>query len=179
MMATPRPQERKNLARGWELRSLIRCPSCGAAMTLHTARRGEKLYHYYRCHRSVDYRRNSCKQRMVRAERAEAAMWAFVSGVIKDPERIRAGMDALIEQKRAEMRGDPEREVWAWLERLAEVDQERCGYLRLAARGRITDAELDEAVAELQKTRQTAEQMIRWHERPPTSDDLNRKTRPP
>ena len=80
MMAAPRSQERKNLARGWELRGVIRCPSCGAAMTSHTATRGEKLYHYYRCHRSVDYRRNSCRQRMERAQKAEEAMWEFVSG---------------------------------------------------------------------------------------------------
>jgi hypothetical protein len=60
-MTTPRPQERKNLARGWELRGLMRCPSCGGAMGTHTAKRGDKLYHYYRCHRSVDYRRNSCR----------------------------------------------------------------------------------------------------------------------
>jgi site-specific DNA recombinase len=159
-MAAPRPQERKNLARGWELRGLMRCPSCGGAMTSHTAKRGDKLYYYYRCHRSVDYRRNSCRQRMVRAERAEAAMWEFVSGVLKDPERIHVGMDALIEQKRAEMRGDPEREGKVWLERIAEVDQERRGYLRLAAKGRITDAELDEAFAELEETRQTAEQEL-------------------
>ena len=52
------------------------------------------------------------------------------------------------------MRGDPEQEeVGAWLERFAEVDQERRGYLRLAAQGRITDAELDEALAELEGTR--------------------------
>src|SRR5215211_2534843 len=60
-MTTPRPQERKNLARGWELRGLMRCPSCGGAMGTHTAKRGDKLYHYYRCHRSVDYRRGSCR----------------------------------------------------------------------------------------------------------------------
>jgi site-specific DNA recombinase len=160
MMAAPRPQERKNLARAWELRGIIRCPSCGAAMTSHTARRGEKLYHYYRCHRSVDYRRNSCKQKMERAQKVEGAMWEFVSGVVKDPEKIRVGIDALIEQKRATMRGDPDREVRAWLDRLAEVDQERRGYLRLAAKGRMTDAELDEALAELEETREMVEQEL-------------------
>jgi site-specific DNA recombinase len=41
-IAAPRPQERRNLARGWELRGLMRCPSCGAAMTSHTATRGER-----------------------------------------------------------------------------------------------------------------------------------------
>jgi site-specific DNA recombinase len=160
MIAAPRPQERRNLARGWELRGLMRCPSCGAAMTSHTATRGEKVYYYYRCHRGADYRRNSCRQRMVRAEIVEAAMWEFVSSVLKDPRRIHAGMEALIEQKRAGTRGDPEREAKVWLERIAEVDQERRGYLRLAAKGRITDAELDEAFAELEETRQTAEQEL-------------------
>ena len=161
-MAAPRPQERKNLARGWEVMGLIRCP-CGAAMTTHTASRAGKdgkRYHYYRCHRAATYRRDSCKQRMERAERAEAAMWGFVSGVMKDPERIRVGVDALIERKRAEMRGDPEREATAWLERLAEIDQERRGYLRLAAKGRMSEEELDEALKELEEARRTAEREL-------------------
>ncbi len=155
-MTTPRPQERKNLAREWELRGLMRCPSCGGAMGTHTAKRGDKLYHYYRCHRSVDYRRNSCRQKMERAQKAEEAMWEFVSRVLKDPDRILAGMDVLIEQKRAELRGDPEREAKAWLERLAAVDQERRGYLKLAATGRMSEEELDEALADLEETRRTA-----------------------
>jgi site-specific DNA recombinase len=160
-MTTPRPQERKNLACGWELRGLMRCPSCGGAMTSHTAKRGEKLYHYYRCHRRVDYGRNSCKQRMTRAEKAEQAMWEFVSEAMKDPPgRIVAGMDALIEQKRASMHGDPTREAKTWLEKLAEVDQERRGYQRLAAKGHMTDEELNEALLELEDTRQTAEREL-------------------
>jgi site-specific DNA recombinase len=156
----PRPQERKNLARGWELRGLMRCPSCGGAMTPHTAKRDEKRYHYYRCHRGAEYRRGSCKQRMKRATEAEAAMWGFVSRILKDPGRILLGMDALIEQKRSEMRGDPAREARAWLERLAEVEQERRGYLRLAAKGLMSEAELDGALAELEETRQTAEREL-------------------
>ena len=159
-IAAPRPQERKNLTRGWELRGLMRCPSCGGSMTPHTAKRDEKRYHYYRYHRGAEYRRGSCKQRMKRAKEAEEAMWGFVSRIMKDPGRILVGMDALIEQKRSEMRGDPEREAKAWLERLAEVDQERRGYLRLAATGRMSEAELDVAIAELEETRQTAEREL-------------------
>jgi len=97
---------------------------------------------------------------MVRAETAEAEMWQFVSGVLKDPARIRAGMDALIEQKRGELRGNPERESKAWLERLAEVDQERRGYLRLAAKGHMSEHELGEALADLEETRQMAKQEL-------------------
>ena len=87
-------------------------------------------------------------------------MWEFVSRAMKDPGRIAVGMGAHIEQKRAAMRGDPEREAKAWLERLAEVDRERRGCLRLAAKGRMTDEELDEALSELEETRRTAEQEL-------------------
>jgi len=159
-VAAPRPQERKNLGRGWELRGLLRCPSCGGAMTTHTAKRDDKLYHYYRCHRNVDYGRHSCRQRMERAQKAEEAMWAFVSKILKDPGRILAGIDALIERKRAELRGDPKREAKAWLERIAEVDQERRGYLKLAATGRMSEEELDEALADLEVTRRTAKREL-------------------
>src|SRR3712207_6079099 len=58
------------------------------------------------------------------------------------------------------MRGDPEQEARAWLEKLSEVDQERRGYLRLAAKRRTTDEELDEALAELEETRKTAEREL-------------------
>lgn len=70
-------------------------------------------------------------------------VWEFVSGLRKAPERLRADLERLIEQERAVMRGDPEQEAKAWLEKLSEVDQERRGYLRLAAKGHITDEELE------------------------------------
>ena len=54
------------------------------------------------------------------------------------------------------MRGDPEQEIKAWLETLSEAEAERRGYLRLAAKGRMTDEELDEALAELKETQETA-----------------------
>ena len=118
----PYLQQKRKLVRGWELRGVIRC-GCGGVMGTHTATRGEKIYHYYKCYRGVDYNRNSCNQRMERAEKAEEAMWEFVSRTMKDPGRIAVGMDALIEQKRAAMHGDPTREAKAWLEKLSEVDQ--------------------------------------------------------
>ena len=58
------------------------------------------------------------------------------------------------------MRGDPDQEAASWLEKLSEVEQERRGYLRFAAKGHMTDEELDEALAELEETRTTAEQEL-------------------
>jgi hypothetical protein len=39
----------------------------------------------------------------------------------------------------------------AWPDKLAEVDSERCSYMKLAVRGTITDLELDEALGELEE----------------------------
>ena len=55
-------------------------------------------------------------------------MWEFVSNILKDPERILVGMDALIEHKRAELRGDPDREAASWLR---EARRDRPGAPRL------------------------------------------------
>jgi hypothetical protein len=80
---------------------------------------------------------------------------------LQQPERLQQGLDEMIEQERAAMRGDPEHVVRAWLDKLAEVDQERRGYLRLAAKGHMSDEELDEALRELEDIRKAAERELR------------------
>ena len=116
---------------------------------------------YYRFRRRNRDGASACSHsKCHRAETVEARVWDLVSGLLKDPEKLKAGIDAMIEAERAGMRGDPEQESKVWLEKLSEVDQERRGYLRLAAKGRISDEELDEAVAELEDTRQTAERAL-------------------
>jgi hypothetical protein len=66
----------------------------------------------------------------------------------------------MIELERERVRGNPEREAKAWLNKLAETDRERRGYQRLAANGHMTDEELDEALAELEETRTTAKREL-------------------
>jgi multidrug resistance efflux pump len=84
-----------------------------------------------------------------------------MSNLLKDPEKLKAGIEAMVEAERAGMRGDPKQEAKVWLEKLSETDQERRGYLRLAAKGHMADEELDEALAELEDARQTAENELR------------------
>ena len=60
-------------------------------------------------------------------------MWNVVFGLLKDPERLRAGLDEMIEQERAGMHGNPDQEAASWLEKISEVEQERRGYLRFGA----------------------------------------------
>ena len=76
---------------------------------------------------------------------------------MKDLEQLQSDLQRMIDLEKQGTHGDPEREAKAWLDKLAEVDAERRGYLRLAARGSISDAELDEALAELEETCNTAE----------------------
>jgi site-specific DNA recombinase len=155
----------KNGDRFWELSGgVLLCAECGCRMVATTVREKKTCptYHYYKCPKrrrhSLD---DACSNRKhYRAERSEAAVWEFVSGLLKDPEHLRVGLEAMIVQERAEMRGDPDREAASWLEKLSEISQERRGYIRLAAKGQITGGELEEALAELEGTRAIAEREL-------------------
>src|SRR5215208_5513235 len=117
---------------------------------------------YYRCRsRSRDGARGCVHRKCHRADEVEPRVWNLISSLLKDPRRLEAGLEEMIEQERVGLRGDPEQEAKTWLEKLSEVDQERRGYLRLAAKGVLTDAELDETLAELKETRETAERELR------------------
>jgi hypothetical protein len=96
-----------------------------------------------------------------RAAEAEAAVWDLVSRLLKDPERLRAGLDEMIERERAGKRGNQDREAASCSQKLSEVEQERRGYIRLAAKGHLTDEDLEQALAELEETRATAEEELR------------------
>ncbi len=87
-------------------------------------------------------------------------MWNFVRGLLRDPERIRAGLDRLIEEERSGLHRDPEREAKFWSKKLTEVEVERRGYQRLAARGHMTDEELAASLSELGETHETAEREL-------------------
>jgi hypothetical protein len=104
-------------------------------MTVHTSheRRIGKTYHYYMCPKRKRHGvYDACDNKMYnRAEQAEAAVWELVSGLLKGPERLRIGLEAMIERERSGVREDPEREAAVWLQTLSEADQERRGYLRL------------------------------------------------
>jgi hypothetical protein len=72
------------------------------------------------------------------------------------PETLRQDLERAIELRRAEMHGDPEREVRAWLEKLSEADNLRAGYQEQAARGLMTLDELAARLKDLEEQRKTA-----------------------
>jgi hypothetical protein len=152
--------------RFWELSgALMRCGECGRAMEamVKTARKksgGKYIFCYYRC-REGNRRRETCSNnRCIRSDRAHAAVWGLISKLLSEPERLREGLEAMIEEERKGMRGDPERESKAWLQKLAEVDRKRYGYLELAAEGFLGRDELRAKLAVLEETRETAEREL-------------------
>ena len=153
-MAAHRAPERKCLTRGWALRGVMRCP-CGASMSTHTTNNGSKSYYYYRCNRS-GYVRGPCRQRLVRAERTEAAVGSFVSDLLKDPQKIKAGMEALIDRELAAGSRDPARETRAWEEKLAECARSRRAYQDQQAAGLMTLEELRDKLEDIENTRMQA-----------------------
>lgn len=149
--------------RFWELSgALMRCGECGRAMEpvdrYYRTRSGEKgAICYYRC-REANRRKETCpNNRSIRSDRAHPAVWDPISGLLSDPERLRAGLDAMIEEQRGALRGDPERETRGWLEKLAALDRKRGGYLDLAAEGIMGRDELRSKLAGLLEAREAAE----------------------
>ena len=69
-------------------------------------------------------------------------------------------MDTVIEMHRSALRGSPEREEKAWLDKLAEVDRKRARYQEMAAEELITLDELREKLAGLAEIRTAAEQAL-------------------
>ena len=62
----------------------------------------------------------------------------------------------MIEEMRGALRGDPDREEKAWLDKLAQVERKRSAYQDQQAEGLITLDELRSKLATLEETRETA-----------------------
>jgi len=152
-------QVSRNGHRIWELSGGVgRCGLCGAPLATHAVTKPGKMgYFYYRCGKRARFGSDVCPlPSSYVAGQVEAQVWDFVRELLKDPERLRVGLEEHIRtQQEATRRGDPEKEMNAWLDKLSELDQERRSYQRLAARGHMTDKELDEAMRELEESRRT------------------------
>ncbi len=80
--------------------------------------------------------------------------------MLKDPERVRVGLDRLIEEERTSVGRDPGRDTEFWSKKLTEAEDERRGYHRLAANGHMSEEELTAALADLDEARESAEREI-------------------
>jgi hypothetical protein len=114
-------------------------------------------YHYYRCKRATAYGPGACSKKAIRVEKVEPLVWEFISGMLKDPERIRRGAEALIRRERDGAHTDPAREAETWEAKLAECARLRMAYQEQQAAGLMTLDELRSRLEELDETRRVAE----------------------
>jgi hypothetical protein len=123
--------------RFWELSGgLLYCGCCGHAMRQDARVRKDGAWFYYRCTYHWHNGSNACPNgKNLNVNKVEPPVWQFVSELLRDPTRIRAGLDALIDQERKRTRGDANREAKAWLDRLAQDDMMRRGFQEQAAKG--------------------------------------------
>jgi site-specific DNA recombinase len=155
-----------NADRVWELSGgMFFCRECGNRMSVHTTsehRKGaEHKYHYYRCPKRQRHGLEACSHnKHYRAADIEARIWEFVTGLLHDPQRLRAGLEEMIEQERAGAYGDPQGAITLWLTKAAETERKRSGFQDMAAEGLITLNELRTKLAGLEETRRTAEMEI-------------------
>jgi hypothetical protein len=118
-------------------------------------------HYYYYCRNHHKHGDAECMHRKNhRALDIEGRVWDLISGLLKDPERLRAGLDEMIEAERAGMRGDPEVEALGWLDKIAALDSKRSRYQDMAAEGHITFDELGAKLRELEGQRTTAEEEL-------------------
>jgi len=121
-------------------------------------RRNDKRRAYYRCqgHRRNGHKEGCPNARHYRAIELEEQVWRFVHDLLTEPERLRVGLDAMIEEKRKGLRGDPGKEANVWLDKIADVDRQRVRAQDLAIEGLLSPDELRAKLAALEETRKTA-----------------------
>ena len=150
--------------RQWELSGgLLRCAECGRAMSARTFTKPKigRTYLYYTCVSGAAHKPDTCPApKHHKAKDVEEQVWSKVSAIIKDPERLRAGLDRMIEQERRGTHDDPATEAEWWLDQISEANQKRVRYQEMAAERLIDFEELRTRLAALEDARKMAEREL-------------------
>src|SRR5918998_2272155 len=132
--------------------------ACGRRLSVHTnaGRAGRRPQYHYVCSHRRRHGSGACPQaKFHKAEEIEGRVREFVYRLLHDPEALRRQTLRQLERDRASL-GRVEEEAGVLEEQIAEADRERDGYLRLAARSRISEGELDHYLAELEQRKEGA-----------------------
>jgi hypothetical protein len=105
----------------------------------------------------VEKKAGGCAQRCIRAVSFEDIVWRFVSDLLKDPDRIRAGIEKLVESERNGGSVDTGRDALYWAGKVAECSHLRSAYQDQQAARLMTLEELGSKLKELEQTRKVAE----------------------
>ena len=114
--------------------------------------------HYYRCSRRRNHGKEACANgRGLSVRGVESAVWDFVRSLLEDPERLRCGIERLLEREGRLLGADAvgeERRTWE--QTLEQVERKRSRLQDMAAEGLITFAELGTKLEALEEGRREA-----------------------
>jgi site-specific DNA recombinase len=143
--------------RVWELTGgVLRCAACGYAMgTNFITDRG---IGYYRCGRRYRLGLDACSQsKTLRAVETEALVWEFVSDVLKDPTRLKRGLDEMVEREKALISRGPAEEGKTLLKKLAELETQKERLLDLYLENKLDMGRYERRHAQIEQARKTVE----------------------
>jgi hypothetical protein len=127
---------------------------------VHTGNKGRRRP-YYRCHHRARNGPGTCPNaKHHRAERIEAEVWHEISSLLKNPERLRAGIERFIEEKRAALQDAPTHGLRYWHAELEKIERRRDGHLDQQAEGLISMAELKGKLADLEERREVVKREL-------------------
>ncbi len=75
--------------------------------------RSKEYHRYYDCRKHHHGKAGCANNKHLRAKTIESLIWELVSGLLQDPDRLREGLEEMIEAERAEMCEDPEQKAKA------------------------------------------------------------------
>ena len=162
VMGAQRAYERRHEARPWELRGMMRCGRCGSSITVKTTKPNNRIYHYYLCEARMKLGKMSrCTQASLRAQAVEGEVWACVSGLLRQPERLVARMEALADRERTTTGSGVSTRLKELGRELDAIDAMRKRYHEMAARGHLGFDELETYLEDLKQRRGRAEEDVR------------------
>src|ERR671916_996172 len=138
---------------------VLRCAACGGAMATNYI--PPRQTGYYRCGRRYRLGAYACSQgKNFRAEETEAVVWSFVSRVLKDPERLRRGMDEMLDRERASSSRAPGEDEEGWLNKLSELEVQEERLLDLYLEGKLESDRYESRVTQLKRSRTTVQEEL-------------------
>jgi hypothetical protein len=87
-------------------------------------------------------------------------VWAFVSDLMRNPERLRMEFERLIERDKAALRDDPGEKAKVWTRRLADLEAQKARAQDLAIRGLLEPDGLAAKLEELSRERSIAQREL-------------------
>jgi site-specific DNA recombinase len=85
---------RRNVKYEYLMRRKMTCKICGYSINAASVRTKKKLYKYYRCNSQANDLVQKCELPKFRAEQIDDAIWAWIRGLLMDPQALEAGLEA-------------------------------------------------------------------------------------